>query len=206
MHWVWVGSGPNNKQHCNTHRNAPKGYGSYLKPNTHIQHTHPQHISTRTQTSTDHKSTHCNRMDGVNRRRHSWLPTNQLWDRLWSMPLPYGRLLHPRPTLINYMQNTALRTATGCTQDAYIQHPHDETLNTPHTRASTAPRLTIQTENTTSITLHPLHKHTTYFNTPRLKHYFQQRPLHNKPSHIPPHSLFHRLKNKHSPYTYIYCL
>ena len=39
--------------------------------------------------------------DGVNRRRHSWLPTRQLWDQLWSMPLPYGRLLHPRPTLAN---------------------------------------------------------------------------------------------------------
>ena len=25
----------------------------------------------------------------------------QLWDQLWSMPLPYGRLLHPRPALTN---------------------------------------------------------------------------------------------------------
>ena len=33
--------------------NAPKGSGSYLRPKTHIQHTHPQHLST---------STHCNRM------------------------------------------------------------------------------------------------------------------------------------------------
>ena len=39
-----------------------KGSGSYLRPKTHIQHTHPQHLSTRTQTSTDHKSTHYNRM------------------------------------------------------------------------------------------------------------------------------------------------
>ena len=31
---------------------------------------------------------------------------------------------------------------------------------------------------------HPLHKHTTYFNTPRLKnHYVQKRPLQNKHSH-----------------------
>ena len=42
--------------------NAPKGFGSYLRPKTHIQHTHPQHISTSTQTSTNHKSTPCNRM------------------------------------------------------------------------------------------------------------------------------------------------
>ena len=47
---------------------------------------------------------------------------------------------------LKVIQNAALRTATGCTQDTNIQHLHDETL-TP-----TAPRLTIQTENTTSIT------------------------------------------------------
>ena len=51
---------------------------------------------------------------------------------------------------LQVMQNAALRTATGCTQDTNIQHLHDETLTTPHTRAPTAPRLTIQTENTTS--------------------------------------------------------
>ena len=41
---------------------------------------------------------------------------------------------------LQVMQNAALTTATGCTQDTNIQHPS-----------------------------HPLHKHTTYFNTPRLK-------------------------------------
>ena len=51
-----------NTQQCNTHGNAPKGDGSYLRPKPHIQHTHPPHLSTRTQTSTNHKSTHCNRM------------------------------------------------------------------------------------------------------------------------------------------------
>ena len=38
------------------------GSGSYLRPKAHIQHTHPQHLSTSTQTSTNHKSTHRNRM------------------------------------------------------------------------------------------------------------------------------------------------
>ena len=51
-----------NKQQSTTYGNAPKGSGSYLRPKTHIQHTHPQHLSTSTQTSTNHKSTHCNRM------------------------------------------------------------------------------------------------------------------------------------------------
>ena len=55
-------SGPNNKQQSTTHGNAPKGSGSYLRPKTHIQHTHPQHLSTSTQTSSNHKSTHCNKM------------------------------------------------------------------------------------------------------------------------------------------------
>ena len=54
-------SGPNNKQQSTTHGNAPKGYVSYRRPKTHIQHTHPQHLSTSTQTSTNHKSAHCNR-------------------------------------------------------------------------------------------------------------------------------------------------
>ena len=31
-------------------------------PKVHIQHTYPQHLSTSTQTSTNHKSTHCNMM------------------------------------------------------------------------------------------------------------------------------------------------
>ena len=30
---------------------------------------------------------------------------------------------------LQVMQNAALRTATGCTQDINIQHLHDETLN-----------------------------------------------------------------------------
>ena len=30
-----------NTQQCTTHGNAPKGSESYLRPKTHIQHTHP---------------------------------------------------------------------------------------------------------------------------------------------------------------------
>ena len=53
---------------------------------------------------------------------------------------------------LQVMQNAALRTATGYTQDTNIQHLHDKNSHTSHTRAPTAPRITIQTENTTSIT------------------------------------------------------
>ena len=34
---------------------------------------------------------------------------------------------------LQVMQNAALRTATGCTQDTNIQHLHDETLKLPYT-------------------------------------------------------------------------
>ena len=46
-----------------THGNTPKGSGSYLRPKTNMQHTHPQHLSTITQTSTNNKITHRNMME-----------------------------------------------------------------------------------------------------------------------------------------------
>ena len=79
---------------------------------------------------------------------------------VWSMHLPYGRLLHPRP---------ALRTATGCTQDTNI-HLHDETLILPiyeHLQLYVS-----QYKQKTQHPSHPLHKPTTYFNTPRLKKHY----------------------------------
>ena len=59
---IYEQSGPYNKQQSTTYGNAPKGSGSYIRPKTHIQHTHPQHLSTSTQTSANHKSTHCSSM------------------------------------------------------------------------------------------------------------------------------------------------
>ena len=65
------------------------------------------------------------------------------------------------------MQNAALRTATGCTQDTNIQHLHDETLTLPiHENLQLQAS---QYKEKTQHPSHPLHKHTTYFNTPRLK-------------------------------------
>ena len=66
---------------------------------------------------------------------------------------------------LKIMQNAALRTATGFTQDTNIHHLHDKTLTLPiH-----APRLTIQTENTASITsltqTHKILKHSKAKNT-----------------------------------------
>ena len=62
------------------------------------------------------------------------------------------------------MQNAALRTATGCTQDTNIQYLHDKTLTLPIHE-----HLQLHTSQYKQKTQHPLHKHTTYFNTPRLK-------------------------------------
>ena len=82
-------------------------------------------------------------------------------------------------TCINKLQvtqNAALRTATGCTQcKQKIQHPS-----------------------------HPLHKHTTYFNSPRLKNTIFNNGRYT--TNIPPHNHYNRHKKKHAPYTYIYCL
>ena len=88
------------------------------------------------------------------------------------MPLPYGRLLHPRPDFnkLQVMHNAALRTATECTQDTNIQHLHDETLTLPlheHMQPNAS-----QYKQKTQHPSHPIHKHTTYFNTPRLKTLF----------------------------------
>ena len=68
---------------------------------------------------------------------------------------------------LQVMQNAALRTATECTQDTNIQHLHDETLTLPiheHLQLHAS-----QYKQKTQHPSHPLHKHTTYFNTPRLK-------------------------------------
>ena len=92
-------------------------------------------------------------------KRYTWLPTRQLWDWLWSMPLPYGRLLHPRPALTNCKSYK--------TQHWELPHDAQETLTLPiHEHL---PLHASQYKQKTQYPSHPLHKHTTYFNTPRLK-------------------------------------
>ena len=64
------------------------------------------------------------------------------------------------------MQNAALRTATGYTQERNIQHLHDETLILPipeHLQLHASQYK--QKSN-------PLHKHTTYFSNLRLKPHY----------------------------------
>ena len=68
---------------------------------------------------------------------------------------------------LQVMQYAALRTVTGFIQDTHIQHLHDETLTLPiheHLQLHAS-----QYKQKTQHPSHSLHKHTTYFNTPRLK-------------------------------------
>ena len=169
---IYEQSGPNNKLQYTTHGNAPKGRGSYLRSKTHIQHTHSQHLSTRSQTSTNHKK-HSLQQDRVNRRRHSWdtyktcmRPALEYSSSIWS-PLASSTSVNK----LQGMQNAPLRPATGFTQDINIQHQHDETLTLIiHEHLQLHASQYIQKTQHPS---HPIHKHTTYFNTPRLKkHYF----------------------------------
>ena len=68
---------------------------------------------------------------------------------------------------LQVMQTATLRAATGCTHDKNIQHLHDETITLPIHE-----RLQLHASHYKQKTQHPshsLHKHTTYFNTARLK-------------------------------------
>ena len=67
---------------------------------------------------------------------------------------------------LQVMQNAALRTAAGCTQDTNIQHLHEETLTLPIHEHLLLHASQYKQKTHPS---YPLHKHTTYFKTQRLK-------------------------------------
>ena len=99
---------------------------------------------------------------------------------------------------LQVMQNAALRTATGCTQDTNIQHLHDETLTLPiheHLQLHAS-----QYKQKTQHPSHPLHKHTTF------QHSKAQKPTIFNNGRYTTNSHYNRHKNKHAPYTHIYCL
>ena len=69
------------------------------------------------------------------------------------MPLPYGRLFHSRPALTNCKSCGTQHWELP--QDAHKTQTYNicwRNTHISHTRAPTAPRLTVQTENTISIT------------------------------------------------------
>ena len=88
---------------------------------------------------------------------------------------------------LQVMQNAALRNATGCIQDTNIQHLHDQTLTLPiheHLQLNAS-----QYKQKTQHTSHPLHKHTTYFNTPRLKTHYFNNGRYTANIHTDPHTV-----------------
>ena len=134
-------AGPQNKQHCTTHGNAPKDSGFYpkLTYSTHVHnilvHAHKPLQIIKALTVT-----------GWGKQKETLMAT---YKAVMRPALEYAssiRLPLASSTSINklqVMQITTLITATGCTQDANIQHIHDETL-------------TIQKNTKTQHTSHPL--------------------------------------------------
>ena len=185
---IYEQSGPNNKQQSTTHGNAPHIH------NISVQAHKPlQIIKALTATGCGkQKETLMTTYKAV------MIPALEYASSIWS-PLASSTSINK----LQVMQNAALRTTTRGTQDTYIQHLHDKTLTLPiheHLQLH-ASQYTQKTQHPS----HPLHKHTTYFNTPRLKkHYVEQRPLHNKHSHRPSHSHYNKHKYKHASYSYIY--
>ena len=98
---------------------------------------------------------------------------------------------------LQVMHNAALKTATGCIQDTNIQHLHDETLILPIHE-----QLQLHASQYPQTTQHPLHKHTTFFNTPRLKKLSLTTAATQQTFPQTPYSHYNRHKNKHAPYTY----
>ena len=86
---------------------------------------------------------------------------------------------------LQVMQNSALRTATGYTQDTNIHHLHDETLTLPMQEY-----LQLHVSQYKQKTQHPshlFHKYTTYFNTQKNTIFNNSRYTTNIPTY--PHTV-----------------
>ena len=73
------------------------------------------------------------------------------------------------------MQNAALRTVTGCTQDTNLQHIHEETLIF-HIHEQLKLHALQFNQKTQHPSSHSLSKYTTYFTTPRLNTLYSTMP------------------------------
>ena len=106
---------------------------------------------------------------------------------------------------LQVMQNAALKTATGCTQDTNIYHIHDKTLILlihEHLQLHTS-----QYKHKTQHPSHLLHKHTTYFNTPRLKNTIFKNGRYTTNIPTDPHTIpTTYIKTNMRHISYIYCL
>ena len=133
--------------------------------------THPKVLGV----TLDPKPTYNTHMHNISVHAHTFLQ---------QIKNPYGRLLHPRPSLT--MQNVALRTATGCTQDTTMQHLHDEILAIHHI-SYTYIQHTSTLQGKEKFTIFNNGRYTT--NIPNQPHIVTTTDI----------------KNKYAPYTHIYC-
>ena len=168
---IYEQSGPSKKNKALPMATHPKVLGLTLDPkltySTHIHnisvqaHTPLQIIKALTATGWKQKETPMATYKAVMR------PAQELASSVWSNIASSTSINN-----LQIMQNAALRTATGCTQGAHIQRMHDERLTLPIHE-----HLQLHASNykqKTQHPSHPLHKYTTYFNTPtpRLKTLF----------------------------------
>ena len=119
------------KKHWTTHGNAPKVLGLTLDPKLkYITHIH--NISVQA-----HKPLQMIKAlttTGWGKQKETLMAT---YKAVMKPALEYASSIWPpltSSTSINklqVLQNAALKTAKGCTQDTHIQHLHDETLILP---------------------------------------------------------------------------
>ena len=149
---IYEQSGPKTTQQCITHGNAPKDSGSYVRPKTQIQHTHPQHLSTRTQTSTNHKSSRLGKQKETLMATYKAVmrPALEYASSIWS-PLASSISINK----LQVKQNAVLRTATDAhkTQTYNIcmtKHSHFQYASTysstPHNTRENAKSITSTTQ------------------------------------------------------------
>ena len=184
------------------HNNAPKGSGPYLRPKLTYS-THIHNISVQAQKPL--QMIKALTATGWGKQKETLMATYKAVMRpdleyassIWS-PVASSTSINK----LQVMQNAALRTATGCTQDTNIQHLHDEILILPiheHQQLHAS-----QYKQKTQHPSHPLHKHTKYFNTPMQKKTLSLTTAATQQTD--PTQSYNRHKNKHAPYTYSYCL
>ena len=113
---IYEQSGPKNTQQCTTHGNAPKGSGSYLDPKlpstTYSVHAHKPLQIIKALTAT-----------GWGKQKEALMatykavmkPALEYASSIWSLLASSTSI-----SKLQVMQNAALRTATGCTQDTNI--------------------------------------------------------------------------------------
>ena len=159
---IYGQSRPQNKQQCITHGNTPTVLGLTL----HLKLTYSTLIHNISVHA--HKLLHIIKAplqhDGVKGGdTYGYLQGSyETGSGVWS-PLATSTSINK----MQVMQNAALKNATGYTQNINIQHLHDETLTLPiheHLQLHAS-----QYKQKTQHPSHHIHKHTTYFNTPRLK-------------------------------------